>query len=94
MLRGLPRVATYSRCWNVEVQSLSAYLKVYIKVEGVMFFVVIKGLCILVLILCMLGLKLMYIEVTLFPCNLFLCWLDAKVYNMMVLCVMCRVIYA
>ena len=36
---------------NVEVQSLSAYLKVYIKIEGVMFVVVVvEGLCILVLI--------------------------------------------
>ena len=37
---------------NVEVQSLSVYFKVYIKVEGVMFFVVVvvRGLCMLVLI--------------------------------------------
>ena len=27
---------------NVEVQSLSVYFKVYIKIEGVMFFVVLK----------------------------------------------------
>jgi hypothetical protein len=37
---------------NVKLQSLSVYLKVYyIKVEGVMlFFIVVEGLCILVLI--------------------------------------------
>ena len=42
-----------------------------------MFFVVVKGLC-------MLELKLMYVE-----CMLFLGWLNAKVYNMMVVCVLC-----
>ena len=35
---------------NVEVQSLSVYFKVYIDIEGVMFFVVVEGLCMLVLI--------------------------------------------
>lgn len=35
---------------NVRVQYLSVYLKVYIKVEDVMFFVVVEGLCIVVLI--------------------------------------------
>ena len=38
-------------------------------------------------LLCMLELKLMYVEVTLLLCMLFLCWLDAKVYSMMVVCV-------
>ena len=35
---------------NVEVQSLSIYFKVRIKVKGVMFFVIIEDLCMLVLI--------------------------------------------
>ena len=29
----------------------------------------------------------MYVEVTLLLCMLFLCWLDAKVYIMMIVCV-------
>ena len=65
---------------NIEVQSLSVYFKVYIKVEGVMFFIGVD-------LLCMLELNLMYVKVTLLLCMLFLCWLDAKVYNMMVVCV-------
>ena len=30
---------------NVEVQSLSVYYKVYVKIEGVMFFFVVEGSC-------------------------------------------------
>ena len=37
-------------------------------------------------LLCILKLKLMYIEVILLLCMLFLCWLDAKVYSIMVAC--------
>jgi hypothetical protein len=44
-------------------------------------------------LLCMLELKLVYVEVTLLLCILLLCWLDAKVYDTMVVCVMCRVIF-
>ena len=43
-----------------------------------MFFVVVEGLCTL-------ELKLMYFEVTLLLCMLFLYWLDAKVYSMMII---------
>ena len=32
---------------NVEVQSLIVYYKVYVKIEGVMFFFVVEGLCML-----------------------------------------------
>ena len=45
-----------------------------------MFFVVIEGLY-------MMKLKLMYVEVTLLLCMLFLCWLDVKLNNLMVVCV-------
>ena len=34
---------------NVEVQFLSIYFKVHIKVKGVMFFVVVEGLCMLMI---------------------------------------------
>ena len=35
---------------NIEVQSLRVYFKVYIKVEGVMFFIFVECLCMMVLI--------------------------------------------
>ena len=35
---------------NVKVQFLSKFIKVYIKIKDVMFFVVVEGLCMLILI--------------------------------------------